>query len=224
MCTTVPAVSKFPSNCRVTAEMDVRLTAGAAAGVLMWTGIGHAQVPAITGETPTIVVSVEDRTGLRPDVTASAEKELVRIYALAGVHAVWKNPVPVKTGTENDGVPSVTVVVLDAAATDRFVARSGPHARVLGTAARGANRAYVFFSRVESVARFYARHLGTLLGAAVAHEVGHLLLPPGAHSNLGIMRADLEVRSLPPRGLTRFTPSQAAEVVKTLRTWPQHSK
>ena len=139
--TTVRAVSKFPSNCRVTAEMDVRLTRGAAAGVLMWTGIGQAQVPAITSETPTIVVYVEDRTGLRPDVTESAEKELVRIYALAGVHAVWKNTVPVTAGTENDGVPNVTVVVLDAAATERLAARSGPNAKLLGAAARGAMEA-----------------------------------------------------------------------------------
>jgi hypothetical protein len=204
--------------------MDVRLTRGAAAGVLMWTGIGQAQVPAITSETPTIVVYVEDRTGLRPDVTESAEKELVRIYALAGVHAVLKNTGPVTAGTEKDGVPSVTVVVLDAAATERLAPRSGPNAKLLGAAARGANRAYVFFPRVESVAGFYDRHLGTLLGAAVAHEVGHLLLPTGAHSNLGIMRADLEVRSLRSTGLTRFTPSQAAEIVKTLRTWQQHSK
>jgi hypothetical protein len=217
-------MSKFSSNCRVTAEMDMRLTTGAAAGVLMWTGIGQAQVPAITGETPTIVVYVDDRLGLRPNVTESAENELARIYALAGVHAVWKNTLPVTAGTEEDGVPNVTVLLLDAAATKRYVARSGHNAKVLGAAARGANRAYVFFPRVEFVARFYARHLGTLLGAAVAHEVGHLLLPAGTHSNLGIMRADLEVRSLTPRGLTRFTPSQAAEIVNTLRTWQQHSK
>ena len=164
--------------------MDVRLTAGAAAGVLMWTGIGQAQVPAITGETLTIVVYVEDRTGLRPDVTASAEKELVRIYAQAGVQAVWKNTVPVTAGTEKDGVPNVTVVVLDAAASERFAARSGLHAEVLGTAVRGANRAYILFPRVTFVAHRYDRHLGTLLGAAVAHEVGHLLLPRAAIQTL----------------------------------------
>jgi hypothetical protein len=205
--------------------MDMRLTTGAAAGVLtLWTGIGQAQVPAITGETPTIVVDVDDRTGLRPDVTQSAERELVRIYALAGVDAVWKNTVPVTAGTENDGVPNLTVVVLDAVGTQLYMASRGFNTELLGAAVRGANRAYVFFPRVEFVARFYDRHLGTLLGAAVAHEVGHLLLPSGAHSNLGIMRADLEVQSLRSTGLTRFTPSQAAEIVKTLRTRQQISK
>jgi hypothetical protein len=215
-------MSKFPSDCRVTAEMDVRLTAGAAAGVLMWTGIGQAQAPAIIREPPTIVVHVEDMAGLRPHVMDSAEKELVRIYAMAGVRAVWPRTLPVTI--ETDGVPSVTVRILDAAATERLLARSALDAKVLGAAVPGANRAYVFFPRVESVARFHDRQLGTLLGAAVAHEVGHLLLPTGAHSSLGIMRADLEVRSLRSTGLTRFTPSQAEEIVKTLRTWQQHSK
>ena len=202
--------------------MDVRLTAGAAAGVLMWTGLGQAQVTAITGETPTIVVYVEDRAGLRPGVKESAEEELVRIYGLAGVHAVWKNTVPGTAATEEpDGVPTVTVAVLDAAATKRYVAGTGVNAHVLGLAARGANRAYLLFPRIDFIARFYNRHLGTTLGAAAAHEVGHLLLPRGGHSNLGIMRADLEVRSLVP---AQFTPAQAAEIVKTLRTWQQRSR
>lgn len=204
------------------AEMDVRLTAGAAAGVLLWTGIGQAQAPAIISEPPTLVVHVEDMARLRPHVKDSAEKELVRIYAMAGVRAVWPRTLPVTI--EEDGVPSVTVRILDAAATERLLARSALDAKVLGAAVPGANRAYVFFPRVESVARFHDRQLGTLLGAAVAHEVGHLLLPTGAHSSLGIMRADLEVRSLRSTGLTRFTPSQAAEIVKTLRTWQQRSK
>jgi hypothetical protein len=221
VCTTVPAVSKFPSNCRVTAEMDVRVTAGAAAGVLLWTGIGQAQAPAIISEPPAIVVHVEDMVGLRPHIMDSADKELVRIYAMAGVRAVWPNTLPV---TIEDEVPSVTVRILDAAATERLLARSALDAKVLGAAVPGANRAYVFFPRVESVARFHDRQLGTLLGAAIAHEVGHLLLPTGAHSRVGIMRADLEVRSLRSTGLTRFTPSQAAEIVKTLRTWQRHSK
>jgi hypothetical protein len=215
------AVSKFPANCRVTADMDVRLTAGAAAGVLMWTGIGQAQVPANTGKTPILVVYVEDRAGLRPGVKEGAEKELVRIFALAGVHAAWKNMLPGTIGTEETGgVPSVTVVVLDAAATKRYVGASGLNAEVMGSAVRGANRAYLLFPRIDFAARFYNRHLGTMVGVAAAHEVGHLLLPPRSHSNLGIMREDIEVRSLVP---PQFTSAQAAEMVKTLRTWQQRS-
>ena len=222
MARTATAVSKFSANCRVTADMDVRRTAGAAAGVLMWTGIAHAQVTAVKGEMPTIVVYVEDRAGLRSDVTASAEQELVRIYGLAGVHAVWKDAFPGTAEPEKDGVASVVVVMLDAAATKRYVAAERLNADVLGVAIRGANRAYLFFAQIEYVARVHARHLGTLLGAAVAHKVGHMLLPPGTHSFGGIMRADLGVRSLmmPPR----FTATQAAEIVRTLKTRQQHSK
>ena len=216
MCTTAAALSKFSANCRVTADMDVRLTAGAAAAVLMWTGLGRAQILINTGNIPTIQVHVHDRTGLNPDVRKSAEQELTRIYALAGVQAVWQT-ILAEAPPRRDGVPTVTVLVLDAAATTRYVARTGlEDDRVLGAAARDAHRAYVFLPRVEFVARFRGRPLGTLLGAAVAHEVGHLLLPAGAHSNVGIMQIDLGLRSLMP---ARFTPAQAAAIAQRLRTW-----
>ncbi len=32
----------------------------------------------------------------------------------------------------------------------------------------------------------------------MAHEVGHLLLPKNSHSNVGIMREDLDLKSLLP--------------------------
>jgi hypothetical protein len=55
----------------------------------------------------------------------------------------------------------------------------------------------VFADRIDSMARRTTTDVGTLLGRAVAHEVGHLLLGTINHSTKGLMRAlwsDQELR------------------------------
>jgi len=46
--------------------------------------------------------------------------------------------------------------------------------------------ATVFYDRIESVGK--GGDLSSLLGLAIAHELGHLLLGSGAHTDAGIMR------------------------------------
>ena len=64
---------------------------------------------------------------------------------------------------------------------------------VLGIAPRGPEKdgaiAYVFYSRIETVANGYHANVASILGHVFAHEIGHLLLPLNAHSVDGIMRA-----------------------------------
>jgi hypothetical protein len=77
------------------------------------------------------------------------------------------------------------------------------------------------YPRLESAARFRDRHVGMVVGAAMAHEVGHLLLPKNSHSNIGIMREDLDLKSLRPLG---FTAAQSAEIRHALRMWPHRDR
>jgi hypothetical protein len=68
-------------------------------------------------------------------------------------------------------------------------------ARTMGVAlAADANRAVVsvFLDAVADVARRYGQPLGKVLGLALAHEMGHVLLPPPSHSASGIMRGSWE--------------------------------
>jgi hypothetical protein len=60
-----------------------------------------------------------------------------------------------------------------------------------------------------------------VVGAAMAHEVGHLLLPKNSYSSVGIMREDLDLKSRRPLA---FTPAQSAEIRKVLRIWPSWSR
>ena len=95
---------------------------------------------------------------------------------------------------------------------------------MMGRAARGAGRAYIFYPRLEYAVRLRDRHVGMVLGAAIAHEVGHLLLSKSGHSNIGIMRQDLNLKSHLPLGVLGFTPAQNADIRNTLRMWPQRAR
>lgn len=67
--------------------------------------------------------------------------------------------------------------------------------RTMGVAlAADANRAVVsvYLDAVADVARRYGQPLGKILGIALTHEIGHVLLPPPSHSASGIMRPSWE--------------------------------
>ena len=77
--------------------------------------------------------------------------------------------------------------------------------------------AYVFYHRVEDFvrARNLHEHKARLLGLAIAHEIGHLLLPLYPHSSRGVMRArwDRQDFELAARGNLEFTPKQT-EIIR----------
>jgi len=54
-----------------------------------------------------------------------------------------------------------------------------------------------------------------VLGHVIAHELGHILLGPGAHSRSGIMRASLDLEWLRIGGLW-FTASEARAIREKL--------
>jgi hypothetical protein len=50
-------------------------------------------------------------------------------------------------------------------------------------------RAYVFWSRVERASLSFTASLDKVLAVAIAHELGHMLLPDGKHAKSGLMAA-----------------------------------
>jgi hypothetical protein len=62
-------------------------------------------------------------------------------------------------------------------------------ASVVEARARGGTLATVFLDLIEPVAHRTGAGVHTLLGRAIAHEVGHLLLGTSTHSPTGLMRA-----------------------------------
>ena len=68
--------------------------------------------------------------------------------------------------------------------------------RALGFAASGTRLATVLVTRVEQLAINNRLNVAELLGVVIAHEVGHLLLPPNSHTAGGIMSPDLDLFGL----------------------------
>ena len=76
----------------------------------------------------------------------------------------------------------------------------------------------VFYTRVAEEARNQDLDLAVILGATMAHEIGHVLLGSKVHSIVGAMRARLRRAEFEEavRGSLRFTP-QESETIR--RAW-----
>ena len=77
--------------------------------------------------------------------------------------------------------------------------------------------ATVYVDRAESVARGAGIDTRRLLGLAIAHEIGHVLLNSNSHAPSGLMRADwsrTELQRQDPAAW-RFLETEAAQVRMT---------
>jgi hypothetical protein len=135
-----------------------------------------------------ITVIVRDFAGI-PDVTLrGAETEADRILGTAGVLIAW-----VEQPTYNTSrTPRPTELVVDI--LPAHVSRRNLDAGALGYAVppeSGTFGSYagILYGRVQKI-----NATGTspfvVLGYAIAHELGHLLLGPGRHALSGVMKAN----------------------------------
>ena len=71
--------------------------------------------------------------------------------------------------------------------------------------------ASVYYDRIERSARYSSASTAQILGYAIAHEIGHILLRTTRHSSTGIMIAKWRPTELQhaAQGLLGFTPQQA---------------
>ena len=167
----------------------------------------------------TIVLWVRDTAQVPDDVLTHAQTEVTRIFRQTGVQTVWQVPSSSSANTDASRDPRITIAILSLDQTKRLLpALTGD---ALGLALNSspttrATMAYVFYHRVKHLTGANGVHLAPMLGAAVAHEIGHLLLPDKAHSQTGLMRADWTKADvqLVQRGELFFTAEQG-ELIRT---------
>jgi hypothetical protein len=184
---------------------------GLAVTVTLFTAV---QTLAAEDRQATLILHVEDYARIPGANRSLAEAEVTRIYASAGVRIVWA------AGNENANVPGLHVRVIlfsRDVAIEEFVSERVPDS-VLGLAARTAGRAYIFTHRIANLALQHGDDFRLVLGRVIAHEVGHLVLPEHSHSDQGIMRANVGVRSKSDRD---FTTEQAAVIRSILLAAPR---
>jgi hypothetical protein len=137
-----------------------------------------------------ITVAIYDDAQLSPRVLADAEDEATRIYQKAGIPLLWigcnRPKMDAKSDSRCQDPPSPIHLNL----------RIVPHALkssddIFGVAflSPEGTGAYsdVFYDSVEQLDRDWHVGIALVLGHVMAHEVGHLILGPNAHSREGIM-------------------------------------
>jgi hypothetical protein len=152
-----------------------------------------------------ITVLVYNMAKVPSQVLALAEGEASRIFQEADVQMEWMEcPCSPSLGSTDVMLRIIPRLFgsmkADFRQDDLGFAPSSEEGGVLAT---------IFFHRVEAVTK--GGSVAPILGNAIAHELGHLLLGPKAHSSIGIMTAhwSRELLKLASRGFLHFTSEQA---------------
>jgi hypothetical protein len=130
-----------------------------------------------------LTVAVHNNAAV-PEATLNAAKvEVERIFAGVGVTIAW--------------VSTVEPVTFGIQVTLRRQPGGGPGAMApsaLGTTVGEDHRlggsSFVFYERVLKFAHDRHRAVDVILAYAIAHEMGHVLLPAPAHTPTGLMKAE----------------------------------
>jgi hypothetical protein len=129
-----------------------------------------------------VTIRVDNLAGVPAGDVRTATSEAAQIFRRAGVEIAWAG---------DDVVPGPGRLML--ILTNAGPAIGAEPGDVAGTAARPVFRAYVFCNRVAAVSSHAPVDARVMLGRVIAHEIGHLLLPPDSHSPTGIMRPQIDL-------------------------------
>jgi hypothetical protein len=144
-----------------------------------------------------MTIHVYDYAGIDPGELVEAEAFATRILHKAGLRTQWSNCrfSPAATALKRcaaaaGGVTHLYIRLVP----ERMAGKLAPSTRILGMSLPTSPGtfpvdAYVFAERVGVFAEQDRGVVPPLLGAAITHEVGHLLLAGNAHTVTGIMSA-----------------------------------
>jgi hypothetical protein len=150
----------------------------------------------------TLTLRVYDYFHLDRKSLLAAESEATAILLRTSVHVDWvdcptshasidKFPDCQGPAQQNDYILSILSGVMTAQ-----LQKPDDAMGIADESLHGSRRAAVFFNRIDSVAGGDAAPTEVLLGRVMAHEIGHLLLGPNAHSSAGIMQGAWTSRQL----------------------------
>jgi hypothetical protein len=146
------------------------------------------------GARTTVTIRLDDRSGTPAGDLAAAKSEMSRIFGAAGIVIAW---------ADGHAIPHAGQPALFLLNTREQPLTDGGD--VAGLAIRETSSAFVYCDRLGSVTEHLPVDANVILGRVMAHEIGHLLLPPGSHSRVGIMRPHVDFSQT---GLSTFTSQQ----------------
>lgn len=166
-------------------------------------------------------VRVYDYAQVPPRVLAMGEAQVEMIFRQAGVDVNWENLTPPEDPSQ---AKPVSPHPAGSAGIDlRLVRRFESSAPMLRYDSMGfavpPDTAAISLEWVDKFASLGIAEEYQVLGAAMAHEIGHLFLGSNSHSPVGIMRAGWKEEDLLKASQARltFTPDQARRILAEVR-------
>ena len=145
----------------------------------------------------TIVIRSYNNAGVPAADLAAAREHTEAVLQQAGLNIVWADcwaggrsePAGATPRCQEPVGGDIVLRLQKTKETDRskFVSMGFS---LVGTAGAAPFLATVYVDRVESVARGAGIDARRVLGLAIAHEIGHVLLNSNTHATSGLMRAD----------------------------------
>ena len=168
----------------MTLSSAARSVAAAAAGAILIVLGSPASAQTYAGH---LAVRLYDFSGLDKSVRSAALDEARAIVADAGVSATWHDCFRTEACAPESG--ELVVRLIREAGERPLEWQRALGFSVIDPAAGSGRLATIFINRVEDSARRAGSEVGLLLGRAIAHEVGHLILRTNGHAAAGLMRA-----------------------------------
>lgn len=160
-----------------------------------------------------MMVRVDDKAGVQGAWLDRARKRAGEVFAMSGVYVDW---IDGADAIRLNIITPFTILIMAEAPARLKAEAERLGVDVMGQGAPVAGRAYIYYDRIVAFRPAPPRDLPTTLGDVIAHELGHLILPPG-HSPTGIMQPTITMTS---RRVETFTRVEASEIQSRLRTHP----
>jgi hypothetical protein len=150
-----------------------------------------------------LVLRTYDMVGVPSREIAAAERTVSAVMARAGIDVSWIACRGASAGTHRpacDQTRQPSELIVRLVAVPRQATNLALADAYIDTEAASGWFATIYVERVRSLAAASGVDPGTLMGRAMAHEVGHLLLGTSAHSATGLMRASWSAPMLRRQG------------------------
>lgn len=163
----------------------------------------HLGVVAVGAQVTPVALAVEirDLAQVPPAVMRETKAEVDSTFREAGVLITWAD----LGGAPHTGVPPLRLFLVGSP-SPTVLYDEEPRVATLGLAPESGNWAQVFYGTVAAVVARRQVPVSVVLAHVIAHELGHLLLPPNSHTTIGVMRRSVD---LTHPAFRRFTDDHA---------------
>jgi hypothetical protein len=132
-----------------------------------------------------LLVQVDNDARIPAADLAQMEDVVGHSFHAIGVQVIWEhNEVPL----DDPRGRRMHLRLLSRTNADQKIMKERIGNAVLGQTNRPARLVYIFCHRIVEASRKFSHEYTRILGLVVAHELGHVLLPAGSHSDSGVMK------------------------------------